>query len=250
MSADAGQVLVTELGDGVLELVLNRAERKNAITGPLVDALRDALRDAAANDEVRAIILRGEGGAFCSGLDLKEFNADPRPAWLPQFQPGWRALHEQLFAFDKPVVCALERYAINAGAALALSADFIVTGEAAFLQVGEVIQGRPAPMNLAWLRFRFGDALTRRVVLLGRRMAGPELVRLGIALESLEDSSVLSRARELAAELAAMPPSGIAATKAALRRLDLPGGPNSWFQLAAEAVAGAAPAGPIPSLKR
>jgi enoyl-CoA hydratase/carnithine racemase len=243
-------VLRTENTGGVLELILDRPERKNAITGPLVDALRGALQEAAADDAVRAVIFRGAGGAFCSGLDLKEFNADPRPGWVTGFQAGWRGLHEQIFAFDKPVVCALERYAINAGAALALSADFIVAGNGAFLQVGEVIQGRPAPMNIAWLRFRFGDALARRVTLLGRRIPGPELAALGIAIESVEDDAVAVRARELAAELAQMPPSGLATTKAALRALDLPGGPNSWFELAAKAVAGGAPAGPIPSLKR
>ena len=236
--------------DAVAELVLNRPDRKNAITGPLVESLSRALTELAADPATRVVLLRGEGGAFCSGLDLKEFNADPRPPWLAEFQAGWRGLHEQLFAFDKPVVCALERYAINAGSALALSADFIVAGDGAFLQVGEVIQGRPAPMNLAWLRFRFGDALTRRVALLGRRMPGPELARLGMILESVDDGSVLPRAREIAAELAQMPPAGIATTKAALRQLDLPGGPNSWFRAAASAVAGGAPAGPLPSLKR
>ena len=61
---------------------------------------------------------------------------------------------ESIYATDKAVVCALEGYAINAGSALALSADFIVAGEGAFLQVGEVRQGRPAPMNLAWLSMR------------------------------------------------------------------------------------------------
>mgnify|MGYP000375868599 CR=1 FL=1 len=236
--------------EGVAELVLNRPERKNAVTGPLVESISRALSEAEADGTVRAVVLRGAGGSFCSGLDLKEFNADPRPEWVPAFQAGWRGLHEQLFAFPKPVVCALEGYAINAGAALALAADFIVAGNGAFLQVGEVIQGRPAPMNLAWLRFRFGDALTRRVTLLGRRMPGAELARLGIVLASVEDDAVLGRTQELAAELAQMPPSGIATTKAALRQLDLPGGPNSWFDLAARAIAGGAPAGPIPSLKK
>ncbi len=239
-----------ELNDGVAELVLSRPERKNAVTGPLVAELRAALDALAADDACRVVLMRGAEGVFCSGLDLKEFNAEPRPDWLAGFQPGWRALHEQLFRFDKPVVCAMEKYAINAGAALALSADLLVAGSDAFLQVGEVLQGRPAPMNLAWLRFRFGDALTRRVVLLGARIPAGELVRLGIAFEVVEPAEVLPRARQLAAELAAMPPSGLAATKAALRALDLPGGPNSWFELAAAAVAGSAPAGPIPSLKR
>lgn len=244
------QWIELEVRDGVAEITLRRPERKNAVTGPLVAELREALARCAAIDDCRAILLLGADGVFCSGLDLKEFNAEPRPEWLGSFQQEWRALHVQLFELDKPVICAMESYAINAGAALALASDFLIAGTSAFLQVGEVIQGRPAPMNLAWLRLRFGDALTRRVVLRGRRIPGPDLERLGIASEVFADDRVLDRARELSAELAALPPAGLAATKRALRALDLPGGPNTWFDIAANAVAGAHVAGPIASLKR
>lgn len=73
--------------------------------------------------------------------------------------PGAVALASRAaLRLDKPIVCALERYAINAGSALALAADSSSSAMGAFLQVGEVIQGRPAPMNLAWLRLRYGDA--------------------------------------------------------------------------------------------
>ena len=203
MGAETPDVTV-EIGGGVAEVTLNRPERKNAVTGPLVDRMSAALTQIAANEAVHVVLLRGEGGSFCSGLDLKEFNAEPRPEWLPGFQAGWLGLHEQLAALDKPVVCALERYAINAGAALALSADFLVVGETAFMQVGEVIQGRPAPMNLAWLTLRYGDAAARRLMMLGRRVPGPALERMGIAFESVPDDEVLARAWTLAQELAAL----------------------------------------------
>lgn len=249
MGSDYQNIQVS-LEDGIAELILDRPERKNAVTGPLVAECTAALDALAANEECRVIILRGAGGSFSSGLDLKEFNADPRPDWVAGFQPAWQGLHRKLFELDKPVVCALERFAINAGAALAFSADFLIAGNGAFLQVGEVHQGRPAPMNLAWLRLRYGDPMTRRVILLGRRIPAEELVRLGLAFEAVEDDQVLDRARALAAELAAIPPSGIAGTKAALRSLDLPGSPNAWFDLTAKALAGTRPDGPIPSLKR
>lgn len=247
---DSQQVLLERSGH-VAEVILNRPERKNAITGPVAQGLQDAVEVCGADPEVRVILLRGASGVFCSGLDLKEFNADPRPAWLPGFQAAWRGVHERIYATDKAVVCALEGYAINAGSALALSADFIVAGEGAFLQVGEVRQGRPAPMNLAWLSMRHGDALARRMMLLGHRIVGDELLRMGIAHDVVEDDLVLTTARALAEELAELPPAGISATKQILRRMDLPGRPNDWFALAAEAAADVGRAsGPIPSLKR
>ncbi|MGB4864127.1 MAG: enoyl-CoA hydratase/isomerase family protein [Tepidiformaceae bacterium] len=243
------QVLIERSGH-VAQIVLNRPERKNAITGPLALGLQAAIDECGADPEVRAILIHGASGVFCSGLDLKEFNADPRPEWLPGFQSAWRGVHERLYACDKAIVVALEGYAINAGSALALGADFIVAGETAFLQVGEVRQGRPAPMNLAWLRMRYGDGMARRVMLLGRRIPGPELLRLGIAHDVVADSKVLEAARTLAAELAEIQPGGIAGTKQAFRLTDLPGRPNSWFEEAATAAAAVGrAAGPIPSLK-
>jgi len=243
--------VLVERSGAIAEIILNRPERKNAVTGPLAVALREALASCDADASVRAVVLCGAGGVFSSGLDLKEFNADPRPEWLPAFQAAWRGVHEQLFAADKAVVCALEGYAINAGSALALGADFIVAGETAFLQVGEVRQGRPAPMNLAWLRGKYGDAVARRIMLLGRRISGPELLRLGLAHEVVADSDVLAASRALAGELAELPPEGIAATKQLLRRLDLPGRPNNWFEEASNAaVTAGRTAGPLPSLKK
>lgn len=238
-----------EVNGAVAEVILNRPERKNAVTGPLAEAATAAVARAEADPAVRVILLRGEGGVFCSGLDLKEFNADPRPEWLPRFQGLWRGLHERLFACDKVIVCAMESYAINAGSALALSADYLVAGETAFLQVGEVRQGRPAPMNVAWLLARHSDAVARRVMLLGRRISGPELLQLGIAHAVVPDSEILVAARALAGELAEVSPQGIAGMKQLLRSLN---GRDaaSWFEAVAQAAAKVSvPAGPIPSLK-
>ena len=72
--------------DGWAELVLNRPERRNAIDGDLGMALAGALRALDTDDAVRVILLRGAEGAFCSGLDLKAFRADPPPEWLPKVQ--------------------------------------------------------------------------------------------------------------------------------------------------------------------
>ena len=239
-----------EIEGAVAEIVLNRPERKNSVTGPLAVAARQAVESAEANPEVRVILLRGESGVFSSGLDLKEFNADPKPDWLPGFQGMWRGLHERLFACDKAVVCALEGYAINAGSALALSADYLIAGETAFLQVGEVRQGRPAPMNVAWLLARHSDAVARRVMLLGRRIPGPELLQLGIAHAAVQDSEVLNTSRALASELAGISPEGIAGTKRILRNLNARDAATWFDSVASAAAAVGARRGPIPSLKQ
>ena len=113
---------------GVGWVIMNRPERKNAITGPFGVALARAIRSADAHEGVNVIVLAGAGGAFCSGLDLKVFNAEPPPEWMAQFQTIWRQAHKSLFECSKPIIGCLERYAINGGAALALACDLLVVG--------------------------------------------------------------------------------------------------------------------------
>ncbi|MGH1490881.1 MAG: enoyl-CoA hydratase/isomerase family protein [Acidimicrobiales bacterium] len=233
-------ILVERPTDRVAHVILNRPERRNALTGPLADQLGDTIEQLNTDDSVSVLVIRGAGGAFCSGLDLKEFNLDPKPEWVATFGDKWRRVHRALFDSDRVVIGALERAAVNGGAALALACDFLVAGENSFLQVGEIQQGMAAPMNMAWLRLRYSEALAARVALLGDRIAGPELERLGLAHASVADTDVVAAADELAARLAAHDPSGTQRIKASLRRTGVDETAEQWFAkaLAADPLAG------------
>ncbi|MGB5758105.1 MAG: enoyl-CoA hydratase/isomerase family protein [Acidimicrobiales bacterium] len=233
-------VLVERPTKRVATVTLNRPERRNALTGPLAAELADAIESLNADNGTTVIVIRGAGGAFCSGLDLKEFNLDPQPPWVVDFSDTWRRVHRALFDSDRILIGALERAAVNGGAALALACDFLVAGETAFLQVGEIQQGMAAPMNMAWLRLRFDEALAGRVALLGDRITGPELERLGIAHRSVHDSEVLTVADELATRLANHDPAGVRRIKASLRRTGTTDTAEQWFAraLAADPLSG------------
>ena len=226
--SDSELAVTTEVHDGWAELILNRPERKNAITGPLGIALAEQLEDLNRNDSVRVILFRGAGGAFCSGLDLKEFNADPAPQWLSEFQTIWRGAHRALFESKKPIVGALQRYAINGGAALALACDILVVGEDSFLQVGEVQIGMAAPYNLAWLSLRHSEVKMAEIALLGDRLTGSRLQEMGLSQVCVPDGIVLSEATGLCERLASFPDGGVRRIKAGLRaRLDVDA--DTWF---------------------
>lgn len=228
-----------ERHDGWAELIMNRPATKNAINGPFGELLAEHATALNADPSIGAVLLRGAEGAFCSGLDLKAFNADPAPAWHANFQTIWRAAHKSLFNLNAALITGVERYAINGGAALALAGDFMVIGENAFLQVGEVQQGMAAPYNLAWLRLRHSEALTAQVALLGKRIAGTAAVGMGLATESVADDKVLERARELAAELGKYPEGAVAHVKTVSRRYSEQDA-DAWFDKAFSA-------GPAPS---
>jgi enoyl-CoA hydratase len=224
--------VIIESHDGWAEVILNRPATRNAINGPLGIALAESFREVDADDAVNVVLFRGAQGAFCSGLDLKAFNAEPAPDWLADFQSIWRGAHKAIFDCRKPIVGALERYAINGGAALALAADLLIAGENAFLQVGEVQQGMAAPYNLAWLRLHHSQALANQIALIGRRFPGSELKSLGIATDTAADDQVLEAAAALAQQLADYPPGALARIKTGLRRYG-PASADEWFDLAA-----------------
>jgi enoyl-CoA hydratase/carnithine racemase len=208
------QDLVTlERREGWAEIAINRPERRNSIIPPVSVGIGDALDELADDNDIASVLLRGEGGYFCSGIDLKALQATPPPPWRGEHSTSWRDLHLKLFSFPKPVVGAFESYGINAGAALAMACDILITGETAFLQVGEVQQGAMAPMNMAWLRIKTTEQVLARLAFYGDRIAGPELLRLGLAAECVADDQVLARCREVCQRFAGFPSGATASIK-------------------------------------
>ena len=216
-------VIVQQVGKR-LDIILNRPDRKNAITQQLAVELRDAFLNVPT--DVGCILLSGSGGAFCSGIDLKVAGADLKNEPLT----AWVEVHAAIYQCRVPIVVALERYAINAGAALALAANVVVAGETSFLQVGEIAMGVAAPMCQAWLHLKHSPAVADRVVLVGDHIVGASLTELGLVSEIVADSDVAQRARDVADHIASHPQrgrDGISRTWDSLRgRID---NPDEWF---------------------
>lgn len=227
------QHVLIERDGARVEIVLNRPERKNAVVQSLAVQLRDAIVAVGSDPEVGCIVLRGAGGSFCSGMDLKVSGPDlanePVTAWV--------GVHQALYRCPVPVVVGLERFAINAGAALLFAGDLSVAGESSFAQVSEIAMGVGAPMCQAWLHLRHSVAVGDRVTLIGDRIPAVELLRLGLVNEVVPDDQVVARARELADRIAGHPPAGRRAVGAIWRRLrSNPADPDAWFASLASAV--------------
>lgn len=200
------------------EVVLNRPERRNAIVAETVDLLRDVLGKLADDGSTTAVVLRGEGGVFCSGLDLGQ------PPGGPGFAAAWAELHLAIAAFPVLVVGALERAAVAAGASLALACDLLVAGDNAFLSVPELAMGRPAPMNTAWLLYKHGPGRATELVIGGKRRSAADLLAAGLAFEVVPDQDVRGRACEVASTYAGYNRAVVVAIKNAIRS----GAPRSF----------------------
>ena len=206
-------IVHVERHEGWAELILNRPERRNSIIAPLSIALKEQLLELEQDEDVNCVVLRGAGGFFCSGIDLKALQADPPPPWRDQQFSSWRDLHICMYRFPKPIIGAFEKYGINAGAALALACDLLVAGETAFLQIGEIQQGAGMPMNAAWLKLKTTEQVSSRLAFLGDRVPGPKLVELGLATESVPDDAVVERCIEIAKKIASFPVGASATVK-------------------------------------
>jgi enoyl-CoA hydratase/carnithine racemase len=201
------------------ELVLNRPERRNALIGPLVDQLHAGLDELSADDAVRAILVRGAGGFFCAGMDLRARREDPPPDWVAGFQDTWADFHAAMFECPKLTIGVLEGAAIAGGTGLALSCDVLIAADDVRFHVAEVGLGMLAPMNAVWLEYKYGVAKAIEFVVGGQPYDGPALVAAGLALTSVPGDRVLDEARGYADAVSGNDVAAMAGSKSMIRSL-------------------------------
>lgn len=196
--------LITERDGAVLTLTLNRPEKLNSITDPMLVALRGALTGEAADPAVRAVVLTGAGRAFCAGQDLQAFSGRVQEHLDRLYHPVLKAI----VGLDKPVVAALNGVVAGAGLSLALACDLRVAGASATLVQAFVRIGLVPDSGGSWFLPRLvGLGRALEMSLLGDDVPAAEALRIGLVERVVADADVLPAARELAARLAAGPRS-------------------------------------------
>lgn len=214
------------VGDGIAEIRFNRPHRLNAVTAQLYDELARALDAAESDGAVRVVLLTGEGRAFCVGADLKEHKAGRTAFDRRQYLRGEQVACRRLLQLGKPVVAAVNGYALGAGAEMAVASDFIVMAESARIGFPELGLGNALGGGVTWLLPRLvGLARARELVFLGERIDGAEAVRIGLANRVFADDKFIESARAFAAAIAAKAPHSMRLAKeqinlAAERTLD------------------------------
>lgn len=207
--------------DGLAVLTLDYPERRNAMSDAMTAAWGQALAELRADGSVRAVLVTGAGGAFCSGGDTGWIGGDPdasvpelREKMLP-FYRTWLGIAD----LEVPTIAAIDGAAIGAGAALALACDVRVASPRALFAVPFLRLGiHPGMGTTMLLRSVAGDAVARDLLLTGRRIGYGEMLRLGIVTDVLEAADFDAAALERAALLAAGAPIATRLTTRALRR--------------------------------
>ena len=221
----ADQHLLTERDGHVLIVTLNRPERRNALSPSMMDGLSAAWDEANANPDIRVVILTGNGGTFCAGMDLSAAtDAPPGDA----FERGDDAVSDiskgiikpllKGFLLDKPLIAAVEGSAIAGGTEILQGTDIRIAGESAKFGVSEVRWGLyPLGGSVVRLRRQIPYAVACDILLTGRHLSAAEAKEFGLIGEVVPDGTALARAREVAAMVAANGPVAVQAVLKALR---------------------------------
>lgn len=216
--ADRSERVTVSLVDGVADVRLVRADKLNALDGAMFEAIVATFRELARDRSLRAVVISGEGRAFCAGLDFPSFQGgasavnlfergDESPANLAQ-RPPWI-----LKELPVPVIAAVHGYAFGGGLQIALGADIRIVAPDAQLSVMEIKWGLiPDMAGTQLLRDLVGLDVAKELTYTGRRVSGSEAVALGLATRTADDPH--AEAMALAREIAGKSPEAIRAGKA------------------------------------
>lgn len=194
----------------VLTITLDRPERLNAAPPQMFDEIGDALDGLSG---ARAVLITGEGRAFCSGADLAargERTGAPGDAAFTALTTSYNPTMLKLSRLPVPIVSAINGPAAGIGCSLALAADFALIGTNAYLLQAFVNIGLVPDGGASWMLARLvGKARATEMMLLGERIHGPKAAEWGLVHKCVDDAMLLHEAHALAARLAAGPTMAI-----------------------------------------
>ena len=211
------QTIIYEKSCGVARISLNRPDRLNAYSVRMRDDFAEALHAVAADDEVRVLLITGQGRAFCAGADLSEFGTAPSQV-IARSVRWQRDVWGQIIDLPKPVVAAAHGYCIGSGVEIMLLADVRIASSDTVFAMPELQLGLiPAAGGTQTLPRNTGASNAMDLLLTGRRFDSTEALRLGIISRVASGDQLLTSALDIAHGLSAIPAARALTMRALLR---------------------------------
>ena len=209
--------IIVSITNGVCELRMNRPEVFNSFNKSMALALQKALDDCADNDDVRVIVITGEGKAFCAGQDLAEATDPNGPELQSIVREHYNPIIKKIREIEKPVIGAVNGVAAGAGANIALACDVTFAKESAsFIQAFSKNGLIPDSGGTFFLPRIIGIQKALALMFTGDKVGGKEAESMNMIYKSLEDEQFEETVNAFAAKLAKMPTKGLGLTKKAV----------------------------------
>ncbi len=206
--------VLTSVEDGVLIVTLNRPKAKNAVNKALAEGVAAAMDELDSNDELRVAIITGAGGSFCSGMDLKAFITGETPHIAGR---GFAGLTEA--SPSKPLIAAVEGYALAGGLEMAISCDLIVAADNAMFGIPETKRGLAAAAGgLIKLPRQIPSRIAMELALTGDFISAQRAYELGLINQIVPEGTALEAAKALAGKIAANGPLAVAKSKQVIQQ--------------------------------
>ncbi len=190
----------------IAKVVLNRPERLNALTWEMRQQLREHFTELRFNDAIRAIVVTGEGRAFCTGADVGSMERKDLKGEREKLAGGSHLYMRALHAIEKPVIAAVRGPTVGIGWSIAMGCDMVIASETArFSQIFRRIGLAPDGGAIWFLTKRIGMARAKELVFTGRFVDAQEALSLGLVNQVVPDAELEAAADKLAADLAAGP---------------------------------------------
>lgn len=205
------------VADGIATVTLNRPDRRNALNSALLQGLRESFAQLERDDTVRVVVVRGEGPAFCSGMDLEEMRQ--RQAQEGDPESGVVRVLGQIEQSRHPTIAVVHGDAFAGGCELALHCDLRIAAEAARFAMPLARLGLVVPFTLGQKLVEIiGPAHTRHLLFTGRPVDARRAYEIGLVHQVVPAAEIDAAARELAATIAANAPLSLAGMKATIQR--------------------------------
>lgn len=205
--------------NGVCTLTLNRPEVFNSFNKEMAMALQQALDNCEKNDEVRAIVITGNGKAFCAGQDLGEAMDPNGPELKSIVKDHYNPIIMRIRNIEKPVIAAVNGVAAGAGANIALACDLtIAKHSAAFIQAFSKIGLIPDSGGTFFLPRIIGSQKALALMMTGEKVSAQQADAMNMIYKAVEDEQFEAEVQKLAGSLAAMPTRGLGLTKKAVNQ--------------------------------
>lgn len=209
-----------KIENNIAFITLNRPEVFNSFNREMALRLQNVFDDCETNDEIRAIVLTGNGKAFCAGQDLKEVTS-------PELNPGFKKILEEHYNpiitrirnIEKPILAAVNGVAAGAGANIALACDVVVANNKAnFIQAFSLIGLIPDSGGTFFLPRLIGFQKASALMMLGDKISADEAEKMGMIYKSVPSEEFENTIQKLAVKLAAMPTRALALIKRSLNQ--------------------------------